>query len=257
MTDTDSLVEMMAVGLNLKKKPKGVIINKLWDKPESPIEVQLILRDWLKENYNIKYVPNAEIESLDIESGILDHVVVASNRGEMDLIDLDILNEGIYLAREAAELDDKPGDVVIAIDPSTVRSVNARFDPENKDSSRILATQGGKVLKALKNKRLGFREGSKADDPSIHRSDGSKKSDKGFLGPIEAEDGRTMTEFSIGVKINGQETEIPSLVPGLTKDEIVSLKEGNVPKSVAVKARNHALKRLDEGKSVFYQDGED
>lgn len=257
MTDTDSLVEMIAVGLNLKKKPKGVIINKLWDKPESPIEVQLILKDWLKENYNIDYVVNAEIESLDIESGILDHVVVASDRGEMDLIDLDILNEGIYLAREAAELDDKPGDVVIAIDPSTVRSVNARFDPENKDSSRILATQGGKVLKALKNKRLGFREGSKADDPSMYRSDGSKKSDKGFLGPIEAEDGRTMTEFSIGVKINGQETEIPSLVPGLTKDEIVSLKEGNVPKSVAVKARNHALKRLDEGKSVFYQDGED
>ena len=257
MTDTDSLVEMIAVGLNLKKKPKGVIINKLWDKPESPIEVQLILKDWLKENYNIDYVVNAEIESLDIESGILDHVVVASDRGEMDLIDLDILNEGIYLAREAAELDDKPCDVVIAIDPSTVRSVNARFDPENKDSSRILATQGGKVLKALKNKRLGFREGSKADDPSMYRSDGSKKSDKGFLGPIEAEDGRTMTEFSIGVKINGQETEIPSLVPGLTKDEIVSLKEGNVPKSVAVKARNHALKRLDEGKSVFYQDGED
>ena len=257
MTDTDSLVEMIAVGLNLKKKPKGVIINKLWDKPESPIEVQLILKDWLKENYNIDYVVNAEIESLDIESGILDHVVVASDRGEMDLIDLDILNEGIYLAREAAELDDKPGDVVIAIDPSTVRSVNARFDPENKDSSRILATQGGKVLKALKNKRLGFREGSKADDPSMYRSDGSKKSDKGFLGPIEAEDGRTMTEFSIGVKINGQETEIPSLVPGLTKNEIASLKEGNVPKSVAVKARNHALKRLDEGKSVFYQDGED
>lgn len=105
--------------------------------------------------------------------------------------------------------------------------------------------------------RLGFREGSKADDPSMYRSDGSKKSDKGFLGPIEAEDGRTMTEFSIGVKINGQETEIPSLVPGLTEDEISSLKESKVPKSVAVKARNHALKRLSENKSVFYQDGED
>lgn len=154
MTDTDSLVEMIAVGLNLKKKPKGVIINKLWDKPESPIEVQLILKDWLKENYNIDYVVNAEIESLDIESGILDHVVVASDRGEMDLIDLDILNEGIYLAREAAELDDKPGDVVVAIDPSTVRSVNARFDPENKDSSRLLATQGGKVLKALRRQNV-------------------------------------------------------------------------------------------------------
>ena len=43
---------------------------------------------------------------------------------------------------------------VDAIDPSTVRSVNARFDPENKDSSRLLATQGGKVLEALRRQNV-------------------------------------------------------------------------------------------------------
>ena len=89
------------------------------------------------------------------------------------------------------------------------------------------------------------------------RSDGSLKSAVGYLGPIKSNiDGRTMTEFSIGVKIDGKETEIPSLVPGLTKKEIASLREGSVPESVAVKAKKHALKRMEKGKNVFYQDGE-
>lgn len=95
------------------------------------------------------------------------------------------------------------------------------------------------------------------DDPSMYRRDGSRKSERGFLGPIQTPDGKTMTEFSIGVEIDGQEMEIPSLVPTLTEKEIESLIEGNVTEAIQIKARDHALKRLDEGKSVFYQDGEE
>ena len=99
------------------------------------------------------------------------------------------------------------------------------------------------------------REGLYPKD--MYRSDGSVKSARGFLGPVQSEDGRAMTEYSIGVQINGKETQIPSMVPGLTEDEIKSLTQGNMPESVAVKAKAHAVKRLAEGRSPFYQDGEE
>ena len=42
--------------------------------------------------------------------------------------------------------------------------------------------------------------------PDMFRSDGSKKSARGFLGPIvNKRDGKTMTEFTIGVVIDGKE----------------------------------------------------
>ena len=91
----------------------------------------------------------------------------------------------------------------------------------------------------------------------MYRSDGSVKSKRGFLGPLIGDDGRTMTEFSIGVQIDGKETEIPSMVPGLTDSEINSIKSGVVPESAQVKAKVHAVKRIAEGKSPFYQDGEE
>ena len=93
-------------------------------------------------------------------------------------------------------------------------------------------------------------------DPSMYRPDGSLKSSKGFLGPIKSKDGQIMTEFSIGIQINGKEIDVPSLVPGLTKSEIDLIKSGNINESIQIKARNHALKRINEGKSVFYVDEE-
>ena len=94
------------------------------------------------------------------------------------------------------------------------------------------------------------------DDPSMIRPDGTRKSNRGFLGQIKDNEGRTMTEFSIGVQIDGEEVDIPTLVPGLTNDEIDSLKDGNVPVSVQQKAKAHAEKRIAQGLSPFYQDSE-
>ena len=128
------------------------------------------------------------------------------------------------------------------------------FIDEEDPLRRLGFLGGGAIGDPLR--RLGFGKGSEVKDPSMYRLDGSKKSTRGFLGPIKDEEGRTMTEFSIGVKINGKETEIPSLVPGLTKNEIASIKRGEVPESVAIKAKEHAIKRIKEGKSPFYQDDE-
>ena len=88
------------------------------------------------------------------------------------------------------------------------------------------------------------------------RLDGTNKSDTGYLGRIERDDGGVMTEFSIGVEMNGEEVLIPSLVPTLSKEEIETLRtlpEGQpVPQGIVDKAVDHARPLLQQGKNPFY-----
>ena len=112
------------------------------------------------------------------------------------------------------------------------------------------------------------QEKQKAIPQDMYRNDGSMKSANGFLGPIKDNFGRTMTEFSIGIPVKQPdgsvvEIEVPSLVPGLTKEEVEYLKTNPDPRdrnkmndSIAKKAAKHAEKRLKENKSVFFVDGE-
>jgi len=90
------------------------------------------------------------------------------------------------------------------------------------------------------------------------RNDGTQKG-TGFFGVQKMTDGsgRDMTEFSIGVDFGQGETEIPTLVPTLTKKELDFLKAGNDPsKTIIEKATRHAEKRTSEGKSPFIEAGE-
>jgi len=101
-------------------------------------------------------------------------------------------------------------------------------------------------------------------DSSMYRIDGSKKSAQGFLGPVKnLETGKTMTELSINVPIDGKEVQIPTMVPTLTAEEIKILQSQNwegkakdLPRSIVRKAVDHARKRMDAGLNPFYQDGE-
>ncbi len=93
--------------------------------------------------------------------------------------------------------------------------------------------------------------------PYGRRQDGTKKS-KGFLGELKRPDGSISTEISVGVNFDGAEREIPTLVPTLDKKQIEYLLKGGEPtKEIVAKAVEHARKRLKEGKSPFYEDGED
>lgn len=88
------------------------------------------------------------------------------------------------------------------------------------------------------------------------REDGTKKG-KGFLGELKMTDGsgRIMTEFSVGIEIDGKETLVPSIVPTLTREEVDSLRAGgNVTPSIIRKAAAHARKRIDAGKSPFLEE---
>jgi hypothetical protein len=107
---------------------------------------------------------------------------------------------------------------------------------------------------------------SSGANPDELRRDGSRKG-RGYLGPVRRDDGRDMTEFTVGVNIDGQEMDIPTLVPGLSPSEIEYLRTSNdgdqriwdtpTGQSILSRAEDHARSRLSSGRSVFYEDGVD
>lgn len=90
-------------------------------------------------------------------------------------------------------------------------------------------------------------------------ADGSLKG-LGYFGelPLIYDDTSFATEISITVDIDGTPTEIPTLVPTLTDDEIIWLlsNDGFPPDAIVNKAIDYAIDRLDAGLSVWAQDGE-
>lgn len=91
------------------------------------------------------------------------------------------------------------------------------------------------------------------------RPDGSKKG-SGFLGELRRPDGNVMTEYSIGVQLDGKEIDIPTLVPTLTESEVNTLlnigESDKIPDSIVKKATEHARSRIASGKSVFADNSE-
>jgi len=86
------------------------------------------------------------------------------------------------------------------------------------------------------------------------RGDGTKKG-KGYLGELRTPQGDVMTENSIGVPVFGKETNIPSIVPTLVKQEVDHLTNGGRPTSgIAKKATEHAERRIKSGQSPFAND---
>lgn len=82
------------------------------------------------------------------------------------------------------------------------------------------------------------------------RPDGSAKGN-GFLGLLKGADGKTMSEYSVGVSIGGKQMDVPTLVPTLTRAEIDEVLQGKVSDAVVEKAARHAAQRLKDGKPVF------
>lgn len=131
-------------------------------------------------------------------------------------------------------------------------------DPDKASSSTLLAAApfaavGGAGLTA--ERELGAR----MTDDTI-RADGTKKG-TGFLGPLKRPDGMTMTEYSVGVNIDGKDVEIPTLVPTLTQDEInllLNLPDGDKPpRAIIDKAIKHARDRIKNNKSPFQNPQDD
>jgi hypothetical protein len=91
------------------------------------------------------------------------------------------------------------------------------------------------------------------------RPDGSKKN-TGFLGEIKLPDGSVATEYSTqskAVQVNGKQIDFPTLVPTLSKDEIMLMQNDiipnkkPIPEAIMQKAIQHAKLRLDKKLSPF------
>jgi len=92
------------------------------------------------------------------------------------------------------------------------------------------------------------------------REDKTSKGE-GFFGSLLRPDGGgVMSEYSVGVPINGKEMDIPTFVPTLTAEEVtllLNLPEGKQPpQSIIQKAAQFAQQRVAAGKPVFAEHGE-
>jgi hypothetical protein len=90
------------------------------------------------------------------------------------------------------------------------------------------------------------------------REDGTPKG-RGYLGPLVTPAGNIVTEYTIGVNLDGKEVDIPTLVPTLTAGEILSVLDaadnGDHPmESVITKAIEHARNKIANGQSVFFNE---
>jgi len=110
-------------------------------------------------------------------------------------------------------------------------------------TQNALAKEGYRPQKHTRGKTYGTRHG------------GGPKG-VGWLGILERPDGGQMTEYTIGMPINGQEMEIPSIVPTLTQQEVnvlLNMKDGDeMPRPIMQKARDHAIMRIGQGYSPFF-----
>jgi|GEM_PF-2006430 hypothetical protein len=155
-------------------------------------------------------------------------------------------------------IDDIP--IRNTFDERDIRSVNAAFDPQYKGGNIL----GGTAATAIGAGALMAPNDASADS-GMYRSDGSKKSATGYLGPVEnLVTGGTMTEFTTEWEDMG--IEIPTMVPTLSSEEIEYMqrmvpgqgwdRSKPMDASILQKAKDHARMRLEQGKSPYYQDRE-
>lgn len=83
------------------------------------------------------------------------------------------------------------------------------------------------------------------------RHDGSGAKGKGYFGLLQTPQGHQATEYSVGTNINGKPMEIPSIVPGLSGDQLKTILGGGMSDDIFNQAMQHAIMRMKAGLSPF------
>lgn len=146
-----------------------------------------------------------------------------------------------------------------SLDPEQVKKDFDRWWDARVKNERT-GLLGGALTRNVTTPRSEFQDDFFGDQDEFgQRPDGTQKG-TGFLGVLKLKGGGVATEYSVGVKLEanaGKETDIPSLVPTLTKaeislmvDDIIPNKK-SVPKEILQKAVDHANKRVRAGESPF------
>jgi len=171
-------------------------------------------------------------------------------------------SEAVYLGALAQEYDNpesvtfvvlRPGpDPIFAVRDAEGNSVARK----NGQAPRTYTTQDlGRLWSEQPNMGIRQERPKPGQMPDKQRPDGSMKG-SGWLGVHKTPSGRDVTEYSVGIEIDGKQMDIPTMVPGLTKAEveqvITAAEYGEFPnRAVMDKAVSHARKMLAEGKSVY------
>ena len=172
-------------------------------------------------------------------------------KGKPSLFADDVYGEEAYnlMLTEAVGRGEKEG-----IAPDVIKAELDKWWDAQYDKDR------GKRLQRFGN-RIEFK-GADREAAYGQRADGTPKG-TGFFGELAVQGGGVATEYSIGVEFDGKETEIPTLVPTLTKDELnlmvkdIIPNNKDVPKAIVKKAIDHAKQRMKQGKSPFAGPGEE
>ena len=155
-----------------------------------------------------------------------------------------------YIKLAGFSLDDLFANPTMSISPTT----SVEMQDRNPITPNKTPSLQQKMRMADRNMDLGSMP---KDD--MTRVDGTKKSSRGFLGPIKNKRGQTMTEVSVEGDIDGEEVLFPLLVPTLTDAEIKIIQDNDgfegrakdIPERILKKAKAHAKKRIKQCLNPF------
>lgn len=149
-----------------------------------------------------------------------------------------------------------------------IASTSPRLAAETAYKIGSLKRIGGPTKKAanalsliqslIEQEKLSEKLGSSFAEQSANygqRPNGTNKG-TGYLGELQMQDGSgdVATEMTIGVNFDGKETDIPAIVPTLSREQIEYITKGgdiNKRKDIIQKAVDHAKKRMKDGLSPY------
>mgnify|MGYP001159759726 FL=1 len=137
-------------------------------------------------------------------------------------------------------------------------SISATTSVEMQDRNPIVPNKTPSLQQKMRMADRNMDLGSMPKN-DMTRVDGTRKSSRGFLGPIKNKRGQTMTEVSVEGDIDGEEVLFPLLVPTLTDAEIKIIQDNDgfegrakdIPERILKKAKAHAKKRIKQGLNPF------
>jgi hypothetical protein len=156
------------------------------------------------------------------------------------------------------------GEPTLKLDPRVSKEDLARAYKE-KEELLPYQQRGAGIQNEVSRQQENYVNESVKPNKNNLRADGTEKGE-GYFGKLKRPDGDVSTELSIGVNINGKETEIPTLVPTLdekekqylinTPTDKIFTSNPSIFKSIQQKAVDHAQKRIKEGRSPFADNNE-
>ena len=191
------------------------------------------------------------------EEGDQVQAAVAANKVNQNLVQL-----GPALQQHAQQTGQTAHRIDNTNAPGFIDDINTAFKDSNLFDGKEVEALGvdvgtGEVTVRVKAPKVDKKNWNR-------RPDGSEKS-TGWQGVFKTPDGKDASEVSVGVQIDGKETDVPSIVPTTTPEERAwILKNVNDDKAwkteeghaIVAKAAAFAKQRIAQGKSPFAGDDE-